>query len=142
MIKRCERNRSMKSDKPGVASCKEVNKREHYKDIESMYSSACGLIGEKRALEATDCWVLLWERSGNQSLCHLAEQGAEVSCKPLTVAMQASYGCVELQHGTHLFRGDGSGAAAIPLFLVLLVRHPLKLKQGTALHIGLLFREP
>lgn len=72
--------------------------------------------GGSRALEAAHCWVLWWERGGSQGLCQLARHGAEVSRKPLTVALQASCDCVKLQHGTRLSREDGSGTA-FPLLL-------------------------
>lgn len=64
--------------------------------------------GGSRALEAIHCWVLLWERGGNQGLWQLAGQGAEVGCKPLTMALRATSNCVKLQRGTHLSREDGS----------------------------------
>lgn len=70
--------------------------------------------GGSRALEATLIWVLQWERGGSQGLCQLAGQGAELSCKPLTVASQASSDCVKLQHGAGLSR-EGGSRTALPL---------------------------
>lgn len=72
--------------------------------------------GGGRALKATGCWVLWWQRGGCQGLWQQAGQGTGVSCKRLTVALQASSDCVKLQHDTRLSREDGSGTAFPSLF--------------------------